>query len=50
MKANEYNPVHVHQGNLFTGLSTVMILKKPSTTGEEYSAEQHSAKRSDYKY
>jgi hypothetical protein len=20
MKANEYNPVHVHQGNLFTGL------------------------------
>ena len=39
MKANEYNPVHIHQGNLFTGLSSVMILKKPSTTGVEYSAE-----------
>jgi len=39
MKANEYNPVHIHQGNLFTGLSSVMILKKPYTTGVEYSAE-----------
>ena len=40
MKANEYNPVHVHQGNLFTGLSSVMILKLPNTYGVEYSAEQ----------
>ena len=40
MKANEYNPVHIHRGNLFTGLSSVMILKKPSTTGVEYSAEE----------
>jgi hypothetical protein len=39
MKANEYNPVHVHQGNLYTGLSSVMILKTPSTYGQEYSAE-----------
>ena len=27
MKEHEYNPVHVHQGSLFTGLSSVMILK-----------------------
>jgi hypothetical protein len=40
MKAHEYNPVHVHQGNLFTGLSSVMILKLPNTYGVEYSAEQ----------
>ena len=38
MKANEYNPVHVHQGNLFTGLSSVMILKLPKNYGIEYSA------------
>ena len=38
MKANEYNPVHVHQGGLFTGLSSVMILKLPKNTGIEYSA------------
>ena len=40
MKEHEYNPVHVHQGNLFTGLSSVMILKLPNTYGVEYSAEQ----------
>lgn len=40
MKSHEYNPVHVHQGNLFTGLSSVMILKLPNTYGVEYSAEQ----------
>jgi hypothetical protein len=40
MKAGEYNPVHVHQGNLYTGLSSVMILKLPNTYGQEYSAEQ----------
>ena len=39
MKAHEYNPVHVHQGNLFTGLSSVMILKLPNTYGVEYSSE-----------
>ena len=39
MKAHEYNPVHVHQGNLFTGLSSVMILNLPNTYGVEYSAE-----------
>jgi len=40
MKANEYNPVHVHQGTEFTGLSSVMILKLPSTYGVEYSFEE----------
>ena len=38
MKEHEYNPVHVHQGTLFTGLSSVMILKLPKQTGVEYSA------------
>jgi len=38
MKANEYNPVHIHQGSLFTGLSSVMVLKLPKDTGVEYSA------------
>jgi len=36
MKDNEYNPVHIHCGNLFTGLSSVMILKLPNTTGIDY--------------
>ena len=40
MKQHEYNPAHVHRGMLFTGLSSVMILKLPSTFGKEYSAEQ----------
>ena len=40
MKQNEYNPAHVHRGMLFTGLSSVMILKLPSTYGKEYSAAQ----------
>ena len=38
MKANEYNPVHIHQGALYTGLSSVMVLKLPKNTGVEYSA------------
>jgi len=38
MFENEYNPVHVHQGSLFTGLSSVMILKLPQSFGVEYSA------------
>ena len=40
MKANEYNPVHIHQGNIFTGLSSVMVLKIPNTYGVEYSASE----------
>jgi len=39
MKQHEYNPAHIHRGTLFTGLSSVMILKLPSTFGKEYSAE-----------
>jgi hypothetical protein len=38
MFEHEYNPVHVHQGTLFTGLSSVMILKLPQSFGVEYSA------------
>ena len=37
MKEHEYNPAHIHRGMLFTGLSSVMILKTPSTFGREYS-------------
>jgi hypothetical protein len=40
MKANEYNPVHIHQGKLYTGLSSVMCLKLPKETGVEYSAKE----------
>jgi len=40
MKQHEYNPIHIHRGTLSTGLSSVMILKLPSTYGKEYSAEQ----------
>ena len=36
MKANEYNPIHIHQGSLYTGLSSVMILKLPQDMGPEY--------------
>ena len=38
MFQHEYNPVHVHQGTLFTGLSSVMILKLPESFGVEYSS------------
>ena len=38
MFEHEYNPVHVHQGALFTGLSSVMILKLPQSFGVEYSS------------
>ena len=38
MFQHEYNPVHVHQGSLFTGLSSVMVLKLPESFGVEYSA------------
>ena len=40
MFENEYNPVHVHQGSLFTGLSSVMNLKLPESYGVEYSAAE----------
>ena len=40
MFEHEYNPVHVHQGTLFTGLSSVMILKLPESFGVEYSSTQ----------
>ena len=40
MFEHEYNPVHVHQGSLFTGLSSVMILKLPKSFGVEYSANE----------
>jgi len=35
MKAGDYNPVHIHQGTIFTGLSSVMILKLPEDMGPE---------------
>jgi hypothetical protein len=35
MKAGDYNPVHIHQGKIFTGLSSVMILKLPKDYGPE---------------
>jgi hypothetical protein len=41
MKEHEYNPVHVHQGTLFTGLSSVMILKLPQSYGVEYSSSEN---------
>ena len=40
MFEHEYNPVHVHQGTLYTGLSSVMILKLPESFGVEYSSKQ----------
>ena len=35
MKAGDYNPVHVHRGTIFTGLSSVMMLKLPKDYGPE---------------
>ena len=35
MKAGDYNPAHIHQGKLYTGLSSVMILKLPKDFGPE---------------
>ena len=35
MKVGDYNPVHIHKGHLFTGLSSVMILKLPKDMGPE---------------
>ncbi len=39
MEAHEYNPVHIHQGALFTGVAAVMVLKIPQNMGVEYSAK-----------
>jgi hypothetical protein len=39
MKAGEYNPVHIHSGDLYTGLSSVMFLKLPKNYGKEWSRE-----------
>ena len=36
MTAGEYNPIHIHQGTIFTGLSSVMILRLPKDMGPEY--------------
>ena len=36
MKSGEYNPIHIHQGSIYTGLSSVMILKLPKDMGPEY--------------
>ncbi len=41
MIEHEYNPIHIHSGTLFTGLSSVMILKLPDSYGVEYSAGDH---------
>jgi len=39
MKAGEYNPIHIHRGSIFTGLSSVMILKLPKDMGPEYARD-----------
>ena len=39
MTAGEYNPIHIHQGDKYTGLSSVMILKLPQDMGPEYARE-----------
>ena len=39
MAAGEYNPIHIHQGSIYTGLSSVMILKLPKDMGPEYARE-----------
>ena len=36
MATGEYNPIHIHQGTVYTGLSSVMILKLPKDMGPEY--------------
>ena len=35
MKAGDYNPIHIHQGRIYTCLSSVMILKLPKDMGPE---------------
>lgn len=41
MRAGEYNPFHYHQSTRsYLGLSSVLVLKRPSTYGVEYSREE----------
>ena len=41
MRANEYNPFHFHRTAVTDiGLTSVLMLKRPSTYGEEYSKEE----------
>ena len=40
MKEHEYNTIHVHQGSMFTGLSSVMILKLFTIIWREYSHDK----------
>ena len=35
MKAGDYNPVHIHHGGIYTGLSSEMSLKLPKDMGPE---------------
>jgi len=40
MKSNEYNPFHFHTSKMTDlGLSSVLMLKRPSTYGKEYARE-----------
>ena len=39
MKSGEYNPIHIHQVTIYTGLSSVMILRLPTDMGPEYARE-----------
>ena len=50
MKAGDYNPVHIHQGKIFTGLSSVMILKLPKDMGPELSSSRSTYEWTTYKY
>ena len=44
MKANEYNPAHYHTSPMTDlGLSSVLMLKRPSTYGVEYSRKEDPA-------
>jgi hypothetical protein len=44
MKSGEYNPNHFHTSKLSDlGLSSVLMLKRPSTYGKEPSPSEHSA-------
>ena len=41
MRANEYNPSHYHTSSLSDlGLSSILVLNRPSTYGVEYSREE----------
>ena len=37
MRAHEYNPMHCHFGDTDMGLTSVLMLKRPSTYGNEHS-------------